>query len=335
MGVDLYYFDQNSNSLEPFNTARPRVIFTPIPEPEPEPEPDPEPGDTIVHGTDLTVDDVGLTDESVLVSSGPISTTHDGEIIQDLHISTSEEPGIAVNHTGVTVRNCRIDHAGGQNGVQIGAGVTGTTVEYCRIDGMDVVLGNNGTTGVVGGRYTIIRRNFFTRLRVAVTAIRDHTDVVENWVESLKQDNGSHNNSFSYHGEGTGENVRFLRNRAISHSSGGITFYPRLGPILGGETRDNLVVGIGLGFGIRGGRSMTDLGHYCDNRDIKIEGNRFSGEFGWPSALGESTNAGVDLGRPGNTFSNNQWLPGHGATEGDLPARCGTSQNACEGDECS
>ena len=29
MVVDLYYFDQNSNSLEPFNTARPRVIFTP------------------------------------------------------------------------------------------------------------------------------------------------------------------------------------------------------------------------------------------------------------------------------------------------------------------
>ena len=43
MGVDLYYFDQNSNSLEPFNTTRPRVIFTPIPEPPPPPPPGDDP----------------------------------------------------------------------------------------------------------------------------------------------------------------------------------------------------------------------------------------------------------------------------------------------------
>ena len=106
--------------------------------------------------------------------------------------------------------------------------------------------------------------------------------------------------------------------------------YPRNGPLRNILVENNLVVGVGLGFGIRGGRASTDHGHYCDNRDQRIEGNRFQGTFGFPSALGEGTNAGVDLGRPGNTFTDNRWVDG----TSDLPARCGVSQNACEGASC-
>jgi len=62
VGVDLYYYDQNSNSLEPFNTARPRVIFTTISDPEPPPpDPDPEPGDKLLLVTETTTLSVGHT----------------------------------------------------------------------------------------------------------------------------------------------------------------------------------------------------------------------------------------------------------------------------------
>ena len=60
MVVDLYYYDENSNSLEPFNTARPRVIFTTT-EPPPEPDPDPEPGHKLLLVTETTTLSVGHT----------------------------------------------------------------------------------------------------------------------------------------------------------------------------------------------------------------------------------------------------------------------------------
>lgn len=126
------------------------------------------------------------------------------------------------------------------------------------------------------------------------------------------------------------------RNRMIAGSSAGVTMYPwSAGGIKNVLVQDNLVVGVGDGFGLYGGRSFTDLGHYCGNANIRIEGNRFEGTFAYMNSTGEGTNAGVDLSRPGNTFNNNRWLPGHGTITGDLPARCGVSQNACEGPTCS
>jgi len=50
---------------------------------------------------------------TLLVPSGPITSTADGQIIQNLDIDTNSGNAVNVLHRGVTVRNCRIRHAGG------------------------------------------------------------------------------------------------------------------------------------------------------------------------------------------------------------------------------
>ncbi|HVC56959.1 MAG TPA: right-handed parallel beta-helix repeat-containing protein [Stellaceae bacterium] len=48
-----------------------------------------------------------------LVPSGPVVTTADGQVIENLDIYVGSGNGVTVLHRGVTVRNCRIRHAGG------------------------------------------------------------------------------------------------------------------------------------------------------------------------------------------------------------------------------
>jgi hypothetical protein len=283
----------------------------------------------ITHGDQLTLSDVGLTDAGALVSSGGITSSSTSQLIENKDVYVSSTTGIQINHSGVIVRNCRIRHDGGQNGINISSGLTGVIIENCEIDGMDVVLGNYGTIGVTGGPATI-RRNYFKRCRAGATALNSGTKVIENWVTDLHIANGSHGNAFSYHGAGTGRDVEFLRNRVEASNSGGISFYARERAIVNCATKDNLIIGLGIGFGMYGGFTGAGSGqlYQHDNRSIVLEGNRFSGTFAWPGVVGEGTNCAVNLGQPGNTFTNNRWTDG----VTDLPARCGVSQDACESD---
>jgi hypothetical protein len=57
--------------------------------------------------------DSDRTAVAVLVPSGPVVSRADGEIIENLDIDAPFGDGIWVSHPRVTVRNCRIRHAGG------------------------------------------------------------------------------------------------------------------------------------------------------------------------------------------------------------------------------
>ena len=67
-----------------------------------------------------------------LAPSGPVTSTADGQIIEDLDISSNAGNGITVMHHSVTVRNCRIRHAGG-HGLRA-EGVAGLRLHDLEID---------------------------------------------------------------------------------------------------------------------------------------------------------------------------------------------------------
>jgi hypothetical protein len=69
---------------------------------------------------------------SKLKRSGPVVSQTDGEIIESLDIESSSGNAISISHNGVTVRNCRIRHAGG-HGVHA-EGSTRLVLESLEID---------------------------------------------------------------------------------------------------------------------------------------------------------------------------------------------------------
>ncbi|WP_230532333.1 right-handed parallel beta-helix repeat-containing protein [Microvirga roseola] len=57
----------------------------------------------------------------MLRKSGPLKSQADGEIIENLDIDASGDHAVVITHDGVTIRNCRIRHSGG-NGIHAEGG---------------------------------------------------------------------------------------------------------------------------------------------------------------------------------------------------------------------
>jgi len=67
-----------------------------------------------------------------LTPSGPVASQFDGQIIENLDIETSSGSGVKVGHRNVTVRRCRIRHAGG-HGVEA-SNAPAVVIRDCDID---------------------------------------------------------------------------------------------------------------------------------------------------------------------------------------------------------
>ena len=277
----------------------------------------------VTHGTQLSAQMTGLPDGWEGDGSGKITSSYDGQVIENLDIRVSEGAGVVVEHDDVTVRNNRIRHGGGANGVYVTSSADGVKVVSNHLDGREEVIGNRGSVGVYAAGQAEVRRNFITGGRVGVHFDGGNSKAVENWVDALTVENGSHGAGFSFHGDSSEGGIEFARNRTVASNSGGITLYASAGPVVDVAVHDNLVVGVGDGFGIYGGRTH---GYYRENREVSIEGNRFSGEFGWSAAAGRGATTAVDTQRPGNSFADNRWT----GSEEEVPARCGISGNECE-----
>jgi hypothetical protein len=309
------------------------------PDPEPDPEDEPTPVEDsddrhateISHGTQLRREHTGLPADWNGTPSGQVTSSYHGQVIEHLDVDvsgTDSTAAIDVRHNNVTVRYVRVNHRNGRNGVRFAPGTTGGRVEFSEFNGhyRTEPTGNFGSIGVLVTGEADVYRNFFRGGRDGVHLRSGNSSAVENWVEDLHRHQDAHNDGLLFYGRDGATNIKFLRNRTVEGNSGGINLYAHDGHIRDVELRDNLIVGVQRGFGLRGGRTHVSRNNYQDNRDIRIEGNRFSGTFGYPNALGEGTNAGVDLSRPGNTFTNNRWV---GSTT-DLPARCGVHRDTCE-----
>lgn len=324
--------------------------------------PPPAPG-TVSHGTELTREDVGLIGISYDVyndpftpipgftQSGPITTSSDGQVIENLDIEVSgrDNWAIVINHDNVTVRNCRIQHPNGGQGIYIPSDNTeGALIEHNVLNAVylsSIRKGHKSSSNSIGQRTTqirgenhIIRRNHVLFARSCFWVRGSHTVISENYVEPLAHKNGvspytgtpnspggasTHGTAIS-NGGGTSYWTA-ERNVLPQGGSGGIIIYSGDAPHNNLTIRDNWLYGTDQGFGIYGGRTHSRE-NWNMNYNIKIEGNRFSGTFGYSNTLGRGTNAAVDLSRPGNTFYNNRFI----GEDTDLPARCGISQNSCE-----
>lgn len=304
--------------------------------------------DGIAHGSQLRVRDVGpRRAASDLAPSGPVVTTRPGQVIQGLSILVTDRgnAGVVIRHDDVVVRDVVVRHVAGADGVRIEAGVTGATVEHSRFDAVRMAptaLGHlrnpDGTSrnNNVGsrsinayGQVTAHRNHILvTRggIRLRAPASRATENLVERLFTAADSPGGASTHGTSISLPGGNRDTLVARNRVVAGSSGGIVLYAENGSQQRVQVRDNLVVGLGEGMGIYGGRSHLATGHFQDHREIRIEGNRFTGTFGFPGVLGGGTNTAVDLSRPGSTFLGNRWLD----DEADLPARCGIRQNACE-----
>ncbi len=75
---------------------------------------------------------VAQTPNHPLVSHGPVTSQADDQIIENLDITAMSGSAITVQHRGVTVRHCRIRHAGG-HGI-LATGAPGLTLRELEID---------------------------------------------------------------------------------------------------------------------------------------------------------------------------------------------------------
>jgi len=82
------------------------------------------------HSTADRVHDGVISTE--LTASGPVASQFDGQIIENLDIETESGSGVKVDHRNVTVRHCRIRHAGG-HGVEA-SNASAVVIRDCDID---------------------------------------------------------------------------------------------------------------------------------------------------------------------------------------------------------
>src|SRR5262245_56826517 len=72
---------------------------------------------------------MGGAPSCTLTDSGPIVTTQDGQVIENVHIVSTAGAAITVQgHKKVVIRNARIEHAGGP-GIDIAAGADDVLIE--------------------------------------------------------------------------------------------------------------------------------------------------------------------------------------------------------------
>lgn len=302
----------------------------------------------IGHGAELTAEVVGLrTPRRDLRASDPVVSERDGQVIEGLAITVHDRgnAGVVIRHDDVVVRDVEIRHPDGADGVRVETDVSGARIEHSRFDAVrmaptavghlrnpDGTYRNNnvGSRAIDARGQVTAHRNHILLTRSGIRLRAKGSSATENLVERLftaaDSPDGASTHGTSISLPGGNRDTVVARNRVVAGSSGGIVLYAEHGAHLRVSILDNLVVGRGEGMGIYGGRSHLSTGHYRDHRDIRIEGNRFTGSFGFPAVLGAATNSAVDLSRPGNTFVDNRWLE-DGA---ELPARCGISQDACE-----
>ena len=326
-------------------------VAEPTSQPESVPEPEPSGPSTVEHGFNLTRAHVGLDRLSVgdLTPSGPIVTSHHGQVIEglDIQVSGRNNWAVGIRHNNVVVRNNRIRHPDGGQGVTAASSTSGALIEHNVFDAVYLSsireghLSSNNDVGQrtvqVWGTGHTIRRNHVLFARSAFYVAGNRHLVSENFVEALAHEDGSSPttgtpnspNRASLHGTaivnfGPSEGWTAERNVLPQGGSGGLVIYSQYGSHRDLSIIDNYFYGTGRGFAIYGGRSHSSA-NYSQNRGIRIEGNRFSGTFGFLNTLGRGTNAAVDLSRPGNTFINNRFV----AERVDLPAHCGISRSSC------
>ena len=253
---------------------------------------------TITHGSDLKLSDVGTTGQ--LTPSGSLTTSQDNQVIENLQITGQ----IIINHDSVTVRNCKILHGNGLDGIVVSAGKTGALIEHCEFNGLNQVLGNYGSMGVVIEGNATVRRCYCHNVRSGMSILHPNGSgsFIENYVRDLCDANDAHNTSASCHGT-TGP-VQVLRNNFVAGNSAGFSLYSDFGSNTDVLIRDNFIIGQNAGYGMYCGYTHLENGNAEQNSDIRIIGNRFKPPFLWGPVCA------LNMSQPGAVWEDNTFEDG-------------------------
>lgn len=245
--------------------------------------------------------------------SGRVASSADGQVIENLTITASEDANaaIVIRHNNVTIRNVQVIAPGAASGIRIEAGTRGTVIDRVSIDGRRAQYGRNrddanyGNVGVKAfGPFTMRRSHVFdVRQGVQLWGQATASTIVENWIGSVwRNAPGVSTSGVSYRGSSAnGATTMIARNRFEQSAMASITLSASSGPVVEVTVQNNLIVGTGgTGYGIRGGYQGS---HRSANRAVRIVGNTFAGEFMY------GPNGGVNTAQPDNTFTENRWTP--------------------------
>lgn len=184
----------------PAPTPRPGTP-TPTPAPAPKPTTNPAPPPSTHPGPDNT----GVRDESKLRRSGTISTSRDGQVIENVEVTGT----IKVTHSNVTIRNVRVR----------GTGRYGIYVPSSRDRNVrNLVIEDTQIVGISGERSAgLVHYGQWTARRVDVSGYADGVKMRSNqvlessWVHDLHKSAGSHNDGI----QSIGGRNSVIRNNTI------------------------------------------------------------------------------------------------------------------------
>lgn len=188
---------------EPTPTAEPQPTAEPEPTAEPAPQPtsDPQPPPSGHPGPDNT----GVRDGSKLAPSGSITTSRDGQVIENVEVTGS----ITVQHSNVTIRNVRV-RGTGRYGIYVPSSLDGSV--------RNLVIEDTQIVGVSGERSSgLVHYGQWTARRVDISGYADGVKMRSNqilessWIHDLYKSNGSHNDAI----QSIGGRNSVIRNNTI------------------------------------------------------------------------------------------------------------------------
>ena len=292
-----------SEPSEPTPEPEPDPTPEPTPEPDPEPTPDPEPPSDWQAAWDTRdIDTIrawyraNTGPSGALTPSGSVTSTRDGQTIENLDISGS----VRVKHEGVTVRNCRITGFGG--GVYVAysnrGAVSSFTVEDCALIGTEPQgdeAADNGIMATYAAAY--LRRCYVSNRQGGFRLSKHDGDLAEYcMIENIRHVPPQHNTGISYRG---GSGVRLTRNWIEGSTSSALSLYPDSSPITDMTARENLFDG-----GTYSIRAGTDKEYRDELADIKFIDNLFTRAHQYGPLAAWCSDC------PGNVWTGNTYLDG-------------------------
>lgn len=173
---------------EPTPAPEPTPDPTPTPVPTPTPTPTQEPEPTPIPGGWPGPNNTGVINESALKPSGSVSTSRDGQVIENLEVTGS----ISVQHDNVTIRNVRVR----------GTGRYGIAVPHTMDDVKGLLIEDVEIVGISGKRSAgLVHYGEWTARRVNIHRFQDAVKMRTNqtleysWLHDLYKAPGSHNDA--------------------------------------------------------------------------------------------------------------------------------------------
>lgn len=264
--------------------------------PEPSSTPDPEPTTSPEQGVQSSgfpdASTTGVPDDVDLTSSGSLTITEDGTVVDGLHVRGT----ITIAADDVTVRNTLVQGGGPLYPIQVEAGTTGTLIEHVEVDN----LGDTGIGIFLSGSGTVR----YVDIHSAEDGIRIQSDDVTleySYIHDLQRQPGGHHDTVQIR---SGDNVTLRGNTLqpyVASTDDPMNAALQIGSLAGNDRISNLLVIGNLmdggNFTINGGgRHEVDSATYTDNQF----GRNFQyGPVGnLQHSIWESSNVWADTGAP-------------------------------------